>query len=271
MNNPLLNHTPNVQAEQHIFIVTWIADTLKSLGFQLNTLLFNIKEHNSLSLMLLLLAISFAYGFVHASGPGHGKMLVASYFSSNDKGYKKAILIAFGIAVVHTFSALFITLVGYFLLSSVFSLAISNATGLLSKLSGGAIILIGLYFLYTKIRHYRAKRIQKWSATPISSCSCASCKSAHSTDAMLVFTAGIVPCPGTITIFLFSISLGLFYVGFLSAVAMSLGMGLVIAMTALLSAKFRNVTKSKFAKFLVLLEFASVFIIISLGLILVFI
>jgi len=278
MSNPLFQSAPSPitnapvplsQPIQNDNFVSMIAETLKMLSLKLNTLLFNIKEHNSLSLTLVLLVVSFAYGFIHASGPGHGKMLVASYFSSNDKSYKKAILIALGIAVVHTFSALFLTIFAYFVLSSIFSLAVSNASAVITKISGAAIIAIGFYFLYTKIKHYRTKHMIKWSKTQVSSCSCASCKSANSTDAMLVFTAGIVPCPGTVTVFLFSISLGLFYIGLLSAIAMSLGMGLVIAATALLSAKFRNVTKSKFSKFLVVLEFISVFAIISIGAILV--
>jgi ABC-type nickel/cobalt efflux system permease component RcnA len=280
MSNPLLQTpSPSVlpnavlatQPVQYDSFVAFLVEMLKMLSLKLNTLLFDIKEHNSLSLMLVLLAVSFAYGFIHASGPGHGKMLVASYFGSNDKSYKKAIFIAFGIAIVHTFSALILTIFAYFVLNSIFSLALSNATAMITRLSGVAIISIGIYFLHTKIKHYRMQHKIKWSLAPQSSCSCASCKSANSTDWMLVLSAGIVPCPGTVTVFLFSISLGLFYIGFLSAVAMSLGMGLVIAMTAILSTKFRNATKSRFSKFLVVLEFASVFVIISLGILLILI
>lgn len=85
---------------------------------------------------------------------------------------------------------------------------------------------------------------------------------------MLILSAGIIPCPGTITIFLFSITLGLFFIGFLSAVFMSLGMGFVIALTAVISTKVRKATNSRFSRFLVLLDFGAVAIIIVLGLIL---
>jgi ABC-type nickel/cobalt efflux system permease component RcnA len=86
---------------------------------------------------------------------------------------------------------------------------------------------------------------------------------------MLILSAGIIPCPGTITIFLFSITLGLFYIGLLSALSMSLGMGFVIALTAVISTKVRKATNSRFSRFLVLLDFGAVATIIVLGLILI--
>jgi ABC-type nickel/cobalt efflux system permease component RcnA len=250
---------------------SFISEHLHALSLRLGELLAQIKADDNIWAILTLMAISFAYGFVHASGPGHGKTLVASYFSSNDKSYKKAFVIALLIAVVHTFSALFITLFCYFVLNSIFTLAISNATGLITKISAIAIISMGVYFLYNKIKHYRSLKKTKWSATPIHDCPCASCKSRDASELTLILSAGIIPCPGTITIFLFSITLGLYFVGFLSAVAMSIGMGSVIAFTAIVSTKMRKTAKNRFSKFLIFLDFGAVFAIILLGIVLLLI
>jgi ABC-type nickel/cobalt efflux system permease component RcnA len=81
---------------------------LKNLAIQLGTLLENIKNEHSVLSIISLLTLSFLYGLVHAAGPGHGKTLVASYFTSNDKNYKKALSLSFMIATVHTVSALII-------------------------------------------------------------------------------------------------------------------------------------------------------------------
>jgi ABC-type nickel/cobalt efflux system permease component RcnA len=238
------------------------------LGVKLGELLMQVKNGNSISPILVLMAISFAYGFVHAAGPGHGKTLVASYFTANNKSYKKAIFISLMIAVVHTFSALLITLIGFYIFSAIFSFAVSSAANITTKISGIAIVSLGLYFLYNKIKHYKNLKRPQWSTTVPVSCSCAGCKTKDSTELMLILSAGIIPCPGTITIFLFSITLELFFIGFLSAVSMSLGMGFVIALTAVISTKVRKATNIRFSRFLVLLDFGAVAIIIVLGLIL---
>lgn len=275
MANPLLQQTAPLPSSEDLSLyqnaIHYLADTLKTLSLQLNGLLEQAKDHNSLGIMLTIIGLSFFYGVIHASGPGHGKMLVASYFSANDKSYKKALFISFAIAVVHTFSALFITLIAYFLLSSVFLVSLNDNTQIATKVSGAIIIFIGCYLLYNKYKHHLSQRkAPQWSTAPQApSCSCASCKSTHSTDLALVLSAGLIPCPGTITIFLFSISLGLFMIGFASAVAMSLGMGLIIALLSLLSVKFRNSAKSRFSKFLKILELVSVFVILLLGLVLI--
>ena len=57
------------------------------LQYQLNsyisTTIRSLNEDNSFSTSLLILGIAFLYGLIHAAGPGHGKALVAFYFTSN--------------------------------------------------------------------------------------------------------------------------------------------------------------------------------------------
>jgi ABC-type nickel/cobalt efflux system permease component RcnA len=83
----------------------------------------------------------------------------------------------------------------------------------------------------------------------------------------VIISAGIVPCPGTVTIFLFTISLGIYFVGFLSAVFMSLGMSLIIFITAYLSSKVRS-TASSNQTMIKLFEYGSLVFILSLGIML---
>ena len=105
----------------------------------------------------------------------------------------------------------------------------------------------------------------------MATCSCASCKvDANSTDAALIISAGIIPCPGTVTIFIFALSLGLYYAGFLSALVMSLGMSTVIFFSALLSVAIRKKSSGLNEKVKKYLEYASLGIILILGVVLLF-
>ncbi len=52
---------------------------------------------------------------------------------------------------------------------------------------------------------------------------------------VVAFSAGVVPCPGVMTIVLFCIVLGQFTLGILAAVAMSIGMGLTISLAGIFS------------------------------------
>ncbi|MGH6868400.1 MAG: hypothetical protein ACREDA_05930, partial [Methylocella sp.] len=51
-----------------------------------------------------LAGLSFAYGVFHAAGPGHGKMVIASYMLANERALRRGLVIAFGAALLQGFS-----------------------------------------------------------------------------------------------------------------------------------------------------------------------
>lgn len=246
---------------------------LKQSVEKIKSLFESIKDSNEPYAYFLLLIFAYVYGVIHAIGPGHGKTLVSSYFLSNDKSYSKALSISLAIGLVHTFSAFLLTLIIYFLINTFLAKVVDDTIFYTTKISAAIIIGIAIYLMYKKYIAYKAIKKAKFSfsTTPhISTCSCASCKvENNSTDAALIISAGIIPCPGTITIFIFSLSLGLYYVGFLSAFVMSLGMSTIIFISAILSVAVRKKTStsSNLKKYL---EYASLIIIFILGIILLF-
>ncbi|MEY4504511.1 MAG: hypothetical protein RL154_805 [Pseudomonadota bacterium] len=246
-----------------------IASILKTISLELGKLLAQVQNDNAILPLFLLLSLSFLYGLLHAAGPGHGKTLVASYFMAQDKSYKKAFAISGAIAITHVFSAFAITAVGYFILTDILSFTIYGSSKLISQISGMAIIFIAIYLLYNKFKHYHNIPQNRWRTQPFSSCKCSSCSTKDTTELALILSAGIIPCPGTITIFLLALSTGIYIAAFLSAIAMSLGMGAIIAISAILSVKFRKSAKNSFSKYLTILDFGAIFIIIFIGLILV--
>lgn len=213
-----------------------------------------------------LLGFSFLYGLLHAAGPGHGKTLVASYFFATGGGWKRAAVMAFLIGAVHIFSALILTALLLFALNVVFATALEDASKWLTRLSGVLILLIAGHLFYRRFKNRPPKT--RFSAHP-PACGCGSCGAAGgSKDLGVVIAAGIIPCPGTVTIFLFALSMGLYFTGLAAAVAMSLGMGTVIVLSAALGSAAKNLLQGRAAKLTGGLEILSILLIGVLGILL---
>jgi len=258
-----------------------LSEKLSQIKENLQLLLKDIKENNTLSSYIWLLLFSFLYGIVHAIGPGHGKSLVGSYFISQDKSYTKAFIVSCLIGIVHTFSAFLLTLIVYNSIGFIFNSTLINIEQIATKISATIIIMIALYLLYKKVKKTKQNFVftqapeQSFVAsatntkhTQTLSCACNGCKTT-STDLSIILAAGIIPCPGTVTIFIFTMSLGIYFIGFLSALFMSAGMSLIIFITAIISVKLRKSTNQN-TTIIKILEYGSLVFIFMLGLFLLF-
>jgi len=270
-----------VQPKPKNTIITILANILKKINDKMDRLFKNIKNTHSITSYFWLLLFSFAYGFIHALGPGHGKSLVSSYFLTQNRSILKAFNISLLIGIVHTFTAFLLTLSIYYFLNIFLSGShFANINMLATKISAVVIIGIALYLIYKKVKVKKPTLVFQTSAKTSfvkmpnlnaphvhgSSCGCNACNTT-STDLGVILTAGIVPCPGTVSIFIFTMSLGMYFVGFLSAVFMGLGMSLIIFIAAYLSLNVRK--KANNNKTLVkILEYGSLIFILCLGLIL---
>ena len=261
---------PKAQKEEDIKTETIQENLLKSSINEIKSLFESIKDEKNPLTYMLLLFFAYIYGAIHALGPGHGKTLVGSYFLSNDRSYSKALFISLAIGVVHTFSAFLLTLIIYYIVDTFLAQFIDESLYYTTKISALIIISIALYLIYTRYKAYKKiQNVPKYSFSEnphLSTCSCSSCKvDNNSTDIALIISAGIIPCPGTVTIFIFSLSLGLYYAGFLSAFIMSLGMSTVIFLSALISVAIRKKTSSYNNNLKKYLEYVSLGIILLLG------
>ncbi len=205
-----------------------------TLNSTISSYIKSVNE-NGLSAAIVVLVISFIYGLVHAAGPGHGKALVSFYFLSRGGSYKKAIKMGYLISVVHAFSALSITFVVYFILHGFFSKTFKELSNISMIISAIMIILVGIYLFIQAIKAKKEKEQTNFSK--------------EKSEYAVAFSAGIVPCPGVMTIVLFCISSGNLYLGVLAAIAMSIGMGFTISLAGILtsyaSSKGGNFLKTK--------------------------
>lgn len=254
--------------EKQSGFLEFLSQKLDQYKQKIETLLNDIKKNQTPSSYMWLLVFSFVYGVLHALGPGHGKSLVSAYFLSENRSVTKAFSISALIGVVHTFSAFLMTLAVYYIFSVMFSNFFLDVEKMATKVSAVIIIGIALYMIYNKYKFQKTITQQnaqmKWSTQKhASSCGCGACNT-RSTDLGVIVSSGIVPCPGTVTIFLFTFGLGIVFVGFLSAIFMSLGMSVVIFITAYLSSRVREKASTN-SVVVRLFEYGSLIFILTLG------
>ena len=83
--------------------------------------LLEIEKGEDKYAIVFLLFASFVYGMIHALGPGHGKALAFSYFSSKKSTYSQAFLISFLTAFIHIVGALVLVSISIFIIEGIFS------------------------------------------------------------------------------------------------------------------------------------------------------
>ncbi len=267
--NKVVEVTPKKAVEvqklpKQSFFIQTLSNLLAQTTSKIRSYLLDIKYKESSLAFFSLMLFSLGYGIIHALGPGHGKALVSSYFLASNRDVKKAFFISVMIGIVHTFSALILTLIVYFLLNSLLSNFMDQAEYYLTKVSAVIIILMALYLLYRKLPK-KPQAIKQWNIHE-PTCGCHSCEvDEKNADLGIILGAGLIPCPTTVLIFIFTISLGMYFTGFISALFMSLGMSLVIFVAAALSVKAREKSEEKFSQLANILSFIGISIIMLLG------
>lgn len=193
-----------------------------------------IRSGDDLGAFFLGLAVAFAYGVVHALGPGHGKFIIVSYFLGREVRIARGFIMATQVAIVHVISAIVIVWLADTVLKAGFGIGLSDIPGVRA---GSFLIIagIGIYMLYQAIR-------ASFGSSPGTG---ADHNHNHShghghghshghshggsiEGGILAFAAGVVPCPGAVLIMLYAVANDMIYPGFILVVAMSLGIGLTI-------------------------------------------
>jgi nickel/cobalt exporter len=208
-----------------------LTQVLSYFNSEITAMFRELKREDSIGTVFMIFLFSTIYGIIHALGPGHGKLLVASYLISREYSYKKAFKLGYMISGIHALSALSITLIIYFILEATITRSFQDATAVTTNASGVLIILIGFYMLYEKFAKEEEDNTHLLNS--------------NKKDFTIALSAGIVPCPGVMTITLFSIIISKVYVGVISAILMSLGMGLTISVAGIFATKVQNISKGQ--------------------------
>ena len=202
-----------------------------------------IERGEDLGAFALGLAIAFAYGAIHAFGPGHGKFLIVSYFLGREARVGRGVAMAAQVAVVHVIAAIVVVWLADSVLRAGFGIGLSEVPGVRAA-SFLIIVGIGLYMLYQAMRtsrsagagdghghdrghHHRHGRHDHAHHHRLGH----DHGHAHGgkiEGGILALAAGMVPCPGAVLIMLYAVANDMIVPGFLLVAAMSLGIGLSI-------------------------------------------
>lgn len=215
---------------------------------------FELLEEGSWLPIASILAFSFAYGVIHALGPGHGKALISGYLLANPGLRNSQVLrMGFFIALVHALSALVITLGATYIIQVSASKLLRDVSVPMAQISGGLIVLMGCWLLY-EVATSRYKKEDRVDAKK---------------EASVIILSGIVPCPGVMTLSFFAITLGEFSLGIIAALCMSLGMGLTISGVGLIVHRFgHNPMMIQQPTWFWALRLLGTFLVISVGILL---
>ena len=206
---------------------------------QIATYMNAIETGGDPSVFLLGLAVAFAYGAIHAFGPGHGKFVIVSYFLGREARVGRGIAMAAQIAFFHVIAAVLLVWIADAVVRAGFGIGLSEVPGV--RASSFLIIAgVGLYMLYRAAlearganKHGHGKSHGRSHGHGHShdhghSHGHGHSHSSHMEGGLLALAVGMVPCPGAILIMLYAVANGMIVPGFLLVAAMSLGIGLSI-------------------------------------------
>lgn len=128
-----------------------IVDFQREANAQISTHMNAIERGDDLGAFFLGLGIAFAYGIIHAFGPGHGKVIIVSYFLGRDAQISRGVLMAVQVAIVHVIAAVVIVWFADTLLRNGLGMSLAEVPGVRA---GSFLIIaaIGLYMLYQAFR-----------------------------------------------------------------------------------------------------------------------
>ena len=210
--------------------VAWILAKQSQFYLAINAAVRDTKADGTA--VVWLASLSFAYGVLHAAGPGHGKAIIASYMVANERALRRGATIAFLAAALQGCVAVLIIGVIAIILRGT-AQDMTAAAGYVELASYAAIVAFGLWLICRKglalLRALRPATSEPHFHGP-------DCDHLHMPDPALVdqrmtlretaatvFAAGARPCTGAILVLVFALSQGIFAAGIAAVVAMSLG------------------------------------------------
>lgn len=209
--------------------------------------LLRARDGDSLRPALIIIVFAFLYGVAHALGPGHGKMVIGSYFLTRRAQIRHGIAMSAIAALVQALSA--IVLVGLLaLILDASSAAIMTQAATIELISYGAIVTIGLWMAWGVItgrehdhghghghggddhhdhdHHDHAHRHKP--------------KNAFLRLAATGAAVGLRPCSGAILVLLFSLANDIVLIGVVATFAMAVGVAITVTAVSLVSLGVRH-------------------------------
>ncbi len=190
-----------------------------------------------------LLMVCFAYGFFHAIGPGHGKVLIGGYGLGRQVPFWRLSAISVASSLGQAVTAVVLVYAGVLVFQVSRDTLIGTTEQVMAPISYGAIAAVGLWLIFRAVRSF-SRRHRDNSAAGHShdhhhdhdTGTCSECGHKHGPTAdevanvgnlreALVLIAGIAarPCTGALFVLILTWQMGIAIVGIAGAFTMALG------------------------------------------------
>jgi ABC-type nickel/cobalt efflux system permease component RcnA len=196
--------------------------------------------------LVALLGVCFAYGFFHAAGPGHGKVLIAGYGVARRVGMLRLMGVAVASSLAQATTAVILVYAGVFVLNLTREAMVGLAEDVFAPLSYGAIGLIGVWLAWRGARKLWTARVvhhhhdhhehgESCGHTHGPSVGDVAGLTGWRDTAMLIGGIAIRPCTGALFLLILCWRMGIDAAGIAGAYAMGLGTATITVAVAGLS------------------------------------
>ena len=189
--------------------------------------------------LIVLLTACFAYGFFHAVGPGHGKVLLGGYGLGRKVPALRLAAVGLAASLGQAVTAVALVYTGVLLLSLGREQMVGLTEDIMAPMSYAAIALVGGWLMLRGVRHFRtvtAKHHHGHDHNHDHDGTCSSCGHRHGptpeevagarsvTEVLaLIGSIAIRPCTGALFVLLITWQMGIPLAGIAGAFAMAIG------------------------------------------------
>lgn len=200
----------------------------------------DIRDEGSVAAGVWLCLIAFAYGVLHAAGPGHGKLVVTSYFLTRRARLMRGVLLASAAAFTQALAAILLVGVPVLLLG----LTRADAMGGVRYLElCSSLLMTGIGLLLV----VRAWRGETGCTHDHASMPCrhhgsglVGLRRENTSFTLMSLAVGARPCSGAVLVLLFALANDIVPAGLLAVLAMAVGVALTTSLSSLIGIGARH-------------------------------
>jgi ABC-type nickel/cobalt efflux system permease component RcnA len=202
-----------------------VAAAQRDLNRMLSRELRTLKATGSPMALATVALVAFGYGVLHAAGPGHGKIVVSSFFLARRARVATGILVGGIVSLLQVTSAIAAVLLLALVLDHV-GLDVAREAAWIELASYGLIAAIGLHMTFTAIAGRGGRRHAR-ERDPVDAGGAGAEPGGMSWS--LVVATGLTPCASAIILLLVALANGVLVIGIIATLVMALGMGITMA------------------------------------------